>query len=111
MSPGRRPFLSGLSIFCATLRALAPSPEAWHAHIALGAHLRMNRRFTFAVSVLALSFWGTVAWAQPRDPAAADAAFERGRVAMSKGVFGTACLQFAESYRLEREGSPNASGG
>src|SRR5262245_12604205 len=41
------------------------------------------------------------AFAQTGDRAAAEALFEKGRAAMEKGDFNTACAAFAESNRLD----------
>ena len=67
------------------------------------ASLRHNARRRFLVllacgSGLALP---STATAQGRDPAAADALFQRAREAMARGDNATACTQFAESQRLD----------
>jgi PEGA domain len=59
-------------------------------------------RRSLAGLVLALLASGpTIALAQPRDPAGAEAIFRDGQAAMGRGDFATACKKFEESQRLE----------
>jgi hypothetical protein len=50
---------------------------------------------------MALVATSTLAAAEGRDPAAADALFRQAREALSKGDYATACPKFAESQRLD----------
>ena len=52
-------------------------------------------------AMLASAFAGRTAAAQSRDASAADALFQSARDAMARGDGATACLRFAESYRLD----------
>jgi len=64
-----------------------------------------TRRASWAALVLALCAWSAVAAAQPaRDPAAAEALFERGKQLVEQGHTAEACEAFAESQRLDPAG-------
>jgi hypothetical protein len=61
-----------------------------------------SRRALHAILALSAGLgWVGEVHAQPRDPAAAEALFRRGREAAQRGDWATACPKFAESQRLD----------
>jgi len=60
-----------------------------------------RRSLTILPVLAALAFVGRTATAQGRDASAADALFQTAREAAARGDEVTACLRFAESYRLD----------
>ena len=58
-------------------------------------------RVTRAAALAAISFTSTAAFAQSRDPAAAEAAFSEGQSLMKQGRFEEACRKLEASHALD----------